>query len=589
MTNTRNLNLPTWDEGSTQPYLAFNQLLAASDTLIQPRVEGITAAPPGSPSVGQAWIVDVSPTGAWVGHAGDIAVAVTGGWTYFTPLDGWQAWVSNLTAQYQYSGTAWAPLPGGGGSGVDSLNSLTGALTLAPGSNITLTPSGGNTITIDAAGGGGGSGALPWFFFEDYGGDPTGVTDSTTAVQGAINAAAAAGGGVCGSKQVNATFLIGGALQDTSRGNAQIIMPALHAVNDPSMTIAIVGYIDPTPVFSVIGATPLPTTGLVFKSTLTSGTGSVFGGWGPSGSFVNLTNLTLELRNLTVKTVANPTLTAVDASHVCCLNARNVVIFTGSYSVAGITTPTTTTSFGLRTPGNGNGAYTAVNDVTVVGFYNAYEISEHCTGNNVNLFGCIRGLVFTSADHASCIDLVTCQHVATPIVGPSSGTHYISIAQLDLEHASSGAFMTTVDLSDTGNRLFGKINWYSVAAGTPGPSHVFTNSGGQNCLTPEVGNPPSVRAVSITSATAMLSDMDGVINSTGSSAMTCTMPRDSSVPWKNGPHIVSLLQSGAGQCTFVAGSGVTITPASPKTRAQGSMIALVRTTPDTYAAIGDLA
>lgn len=46
------------------------------------------------------------------------------------------------------------PVTGSGGSGVSSLNSLTGALTLVAGSGITITPSGSN-ITIAATGGGG--------------------------------------------------------------------------------------------------------------------------------------------------------------------------------------------------------------------------------------------------------------------------------------------------------------------------------------------------------------------------------------------------------------------------------------------------
>lgn len=44
----------------------------------------------------------------------------------------------------------------GAGSGVSSLNSLTGALSLVAGTNITITPSGSN-ITIDATAGGGGN------------------------------------------------------------------------------------------------------------------------------------------------------------------------------------------------------------------------------------------------------------------------------------------------------------------------------------------------------------------------------------------------------------------------------------------------
>ena len=46
------------------------------------------------------------------------------------------------------------PTLGGGGSGVSSLNTLTGAVTLAAGTNITLVPV-GNTITINSTGGGG--------------------------------------------------------------------------------------------------------------------------------------------------------------------------------------------------------------------------------------------------------------------------------------------------------------------------------------------------------------------------------------------------------------------------------------------------
>lgn len=50
------------------------------------------------------------------------------------------------------------PVEGGGSAGVSSLNSLTGALSLVAGSNITITPS-GSSITI-AASGGGGSGTV---------------------------------------------------------------------------------------------------------------------------------------------------------------------------------------------------------------------------------------------------------------------------------------------------------------------------------------------------------------------------------------------------------------------------------------------
>lgn len=51
------------------------------------------------------------------------------------------------------------PVEGGGSGGVSSLNSLTGAVTLVAGTNITITPS-GNNLTIDSTGGSGADTAL---------------------------------------------------------------------------------------------------------------------------------------------------------------------------------------------------------------------------------------------------------------------------------------------------------------------------------------------------------------------------------------------------------------------------------------------
>jgi hypothetical protein len=476
---------------------------------------------------------------------------------------------------------------GGGSSGVSSVNSRTGAITLAPGTNVTINESPEGTFTFSASGGGGGGVGLPWFFFEDYGGDPTGAADSTTAIQNCINAAAAAGGGVCASKQVNALFLISGALQDTSRGNAQILFPSVNYVSEKQVTIRIQGYVAPPSIFSVIGSTPLPTAGLRFKSTLTTGTGAVFGGWGPVGTGLgNFSNVCIELEKLTVQTVANPTITAVDCGWMACLSAKDVVCHTGTYAVASITAPTTATSFGLITPKNGNGAHTVINDCTMIGFYNAYGIYEHGTGNNVNFAGCNQGLVFNNADHASMFGRVCSVHCVYPVVGPASGAHSTNIQQLDIEH-STGSFATIYDLQDSGNRLYGSIAWYSVTAGTPGPAHAFTNNGGQNCLTPEVGNPPGVRAVTGTD-TAGLKDNGGVISYTNSSAVNMTIPPEGSVPWKVGT-ILTWIQSGTGQITIVAGSGVTITPATPKSRAQYSPVSAVKTGTNTWAVMGDLA
>src|ERR1700691_4180722 len=67
---------------------------------------------------------------------------------------------NEISTQLEYAvGSTWVPIPTS--TGVSSFNALTGAVVLAAGANITLTPS-GNTITI-ASSGGGGSGTVTRF------------------------------------------------------------------------------------------------------------------------------------------------------------------------------------------------------------------------------------------------------------------------------------------------------------------------------------------------------------------------------------------------------------------------------------------
>jgi len=56
---------------------------------------------------------------------------------------------------YIWDSSQWVPVTGGGASGVSSLNSATGALTIEAGTNVTIDTV-GDTITVNATGGGGG-------------------------------------------------------------------------------------------------------------------------------------------------------------------------------------------------------------------------------------------------------------------------------------------------------------------------------------------------------------------------------------------------------------------------------------------------
>ena len=59
------------------------------------------ATPPGSPTDGQRWIVAASPTGAWSGHATEIAAWQDGAWRFFAPRTGWLAYVVDEGAAHR--------------------------------------------------------------------------------------------------------------------------------------------------------------------------------------------------------------------------------------------------------------------------------------------------------------------------------------------------------------------------------------------------------------------------------------------------------------------------------------------------------
>ena len=87
---------------------------------------------------------------------------------------------------WSWNGTAWEKTSTAIGNYVSFLNGLTGGVTLAQGSNITLTPS-GNTITIASSGGGGGPVGDYVATFNGLTGAVTGVTTSVANIFTALN------------------------------------------------------------------------------------------------------------------------------------------------------------------------------------------------------------------------------------------------------------------------------------------------------------------------------------------------------------------------------------------------------------------
>lgn len=107
-----------------------------------------------------------------------------------------------------------------------------------------------------------------------------------------------------------------------------------------------------------------------------------------------------------------------------------------------------------------------------------------------------------------------------------------------------------------------------------------------------VGIPPlNISAPSFTSNnyTAVLADRDRFLElSNSTTAGTFTVPPNSSVPFPIGGQL-NIVQTGSGQITVTAGSGVTINSSSGlKLRAQWASATLVKRATDTWVLFGDL-
>ena len=103
------LSLPLLAASQAQKHITHNEALMRLDVLVQLTVANRNlTAPPGTPIEGQRHIIAASPTGAWAGKAGKIALWQDGAWQFISALTGWRAWVSSEAVEVSFNGTVWA-------------------------------------------------------------------------------------------------------------------------------------------------------------------------------------------------------------------------------------------------------------------------------------------------------------------------------------------------------------------------------------------------------------------------------------------------------------------------------------------------
>ena len=111
MDQSPRLSLPFIMPGQAQKHITHNEAIQALDALVQASVESRSlSAPPASPLEGECWLVPTGATGAWAGHAGELASFQAGAWLFLDPAPGWQVYCRADQALLVFDGALWQPL-----------------------------------------------------------------------------------------------------------------------------------------------------------------------------------------------------------------------------------------------------------------------------------------------------------------------------------------------------------------------------------------------------------------------------------------------------------------------------------------------
>lgn len=109
MENSANLSLPYILAAQAQKHVTHNEALRKLDCLVHLSVldRSLTVPPGGAIADGARYIPAAGASGAWAGHAGEIAAWQDGAWQFYTPRSGWLAWVAGEDVLLAFDGTAW--------------------------------------------------------------------------------------------------------------------------------------------------------------------------------------------------------------------------------------------------------------------------------------------------------------------------------------------------------------------------------------------------------------------------------------------------------------------------------------------------
>lgn len=366
--------------------------------------------------------------------------------------------------------------------GVSSVNTFTGAVTIASGTNMTVTST-TNLITVGMSSNAAYNLTLLSMLTASLGANQVnvkdapynavgdGVTDDTAAIQAAIDVCTNIGGTVYFPDGV---YVIGGeykAIAGTA-GYSQLLLPAfgecggVEGCFKPYITIKLSGLNSPS------HSTDLSTNGAVLLSTRVPDTTNCCIIGMPSRvintneSPWGFVRINLFVEKLTIRTGADPKQNALDLGWLGHAFLSDLWIDTG-VTFTSITNATTNLSYGLITPRKLNNVVTSIKDIDVMGFHTGFGLSEFNGAFNIRSWLCSVGFEIFPSDGLN--DVMRMMYFWCPTGIVASGKATVNFNDLEFEDTAPGrgpAWAAKVwSIWEPTNYLWGSISGYGITAG----------------------------------------------------------------------------------------------------------------------------